>query len=150
MEILKPNQEIHYRTQHSEDEISERLNNLLDTKQQTAPNVFGGTYKQNQLEIYHVSPGRFLIPIVQGSLSNGQLNLILKPSTLFKVAVLMMFLLTLIFFISLILNFHSKWYILPFQSLLFLTLVNFEGLRNYRNITDTLERTLELITKKRR
>ncbi|SHK56262.1 hypothetical protein SAMN04488028_10640 [Reichenbachiella agariperforans] len=148
MEILKPNQEVYYQTQLSETEISERINNLLDSKQQTAPNVFGGTYKQNKLEIYNVKVGLWLTPVVRGTLSNGQLNLSLKPSKQFKFAVFMMIFVTFGLLTSLILGFRSEWYILPFQTLIFLIVVNFGGLSNYRNITETLERTLELTEKK--
>lgn len=150
MEILKPNQEILYQTQLSETEISERLNNLLDTKKQSASNVFGGTYKQNQLEIHNVNAGLWLTPKVRGSLSNNQLHLKLQPSKQFKLAVFLMAVMTTGLLIRLIIDSFSSWYFLPLVVAFFLTLVNFEGLKNYRNVLQTLERTLELTKKKRK
>jgi hypothetical protein len=149
MEILKSKQEIQYQIQLSETEVSERLNNLLDTKQQSAPNVFGGTCQQNRFEIYNVNAGLWLIPIVRGTFANGELSMNLEPSKQFKLAVFMMAFVAIGLFISLILDFNSGWYFLPLLVGFFLTLVNFEGLRNYRNIQETLERTLQLTDKKR-
>jgi hypothetical protein len=148
MEILKPKQEIQYQIQLSETEVSERLNSLLDTKQQSAPNVFGGTRQQNRFEIYNVNAGLWLTPTVRGTLANGELYLNLEPSKQFKLAVFMMAFIAIGLFISLILDFNSGWYFLPLIVGFFLTIVNFEGLRNYRNIQQTLERTLELTDKK--
>ncbi len=150
MEILKPKQEINYQTQLSATEISERLNNLLDKKQQTAPNVFGGTYKQNQLEIYNVNAGLWLTPKVRGTLTNDQFLLKLEPSKQFKLAVFLMTVITGGLLIRLIMDSFSGWYFLPLIVVFFLTLVNFEGLKNYRKILETIERTLELTEKKRR
>ena len=150
MEILKPNQEIYYQTQLSEIEISERLNNLLDSKQKTTPNVFGGSYKQNQLEIYNVNPGLWLTPKVRGKLTNDQLLLKLEPSKQFKLAIFLMSVITGGLLIRLIIDSFSNWYFLPLVAVFFLTLVNFEGLRNYRNILRKLEQALELTEKKRR
>ncbi|MEP3389385.1 MAG: hypothetical protein ABJO02_14420 [Reichenbachiella sp.] len=148
MKILKPKQEIHYKTQLSEAQISERLNNLLDTKKQTAPNVFGGTHKQNQFEIHNVNAGLWLTPKVLGTLSNDQLQLKLQPSKQFKLAVILMAFITTGLIVRLIIDSFSGWYFLPLTVVFFLLLVNFEGLKNYRNILETIEGILELTEKK--
>lgn len=148
MEILNTKQKIRYRTQLSETEISERLHDLLNIKQQNTPHVFGGNFQQEQFEIYSTNTSLSLTPIVRGTLSNEELILNLKPSKQFNLAVSIMTILTIGLIFSLILDINSSWYFLPIQVLFFLTLVNFEGLRNYRNILKTLERRLELTDKK--
>ena len=144
MEILKIKQEIYYNTQLSEQEISERLNNLLDTKQQNPPDVFGGTYKQNRLELYSVNAGLWITPKVLGTISNGQILLKLEPSKRFKIANFLMAFITVMLGVRIAQDFESYWYYLLLFILFDLTLVNFEGLKNYRNILRTLERILEL------